>query len=114
MDTRLRELLDEHAECRKNLVETEQDMVEFDSNNWLYLTKLKIRLIEANRFAVEEVLETDITYYKERILEIEYDIKQIRKLSRAIAEMCVVKNLPSGDPCWVARLIGTYIEIPAV
>lgn len=114
MDTRLRELLHEHAECRKDLVEIQKDRLEFNNNKWAYLIKLRLRLTVQNRVCVDEMFEMDEIYYMDRILDIEYDIKQIRKLSRAIAEMCVVKNLPSGDPCWVARLIGSYIEIPAV
>ena len=76
--------------------------------------KLRLPSTDKNRLDIQEMLEFDLNYVKERIEKVDIEIKKIQKLSRAIAEMCVVKNLPSGDPCWIARLIGTYIEIPSV
>jgi hypothetical protein len=28
---------------------------------------------------------------------------------RLVAELCVIKKLPAGDPCWMAKLICSYI-----
>ena len=34
---------------------------------------------------------------------------ELRNLYWVVAELCVVKNLPAGDPCWMAKMICEYI-----
>lgn len=29
---------------------------------------------------------------------------------RVLAELCVSKNLPGGDPCWIAKMIAGYVN----
>ena len=32
------------------------------------------------------------------------------EVARGISELCVVKGLPSGDPSWMSRIIGSYLH----
>jgi hypothetical protein len=32
-----------------------------------------------------------------------------REVSKAIAQLVVIKNLPAGQPCWMARVLASYI-----
>ena len=111
MDTKLRELLDEDEDCRQELIDVMQDSVEFENDEAAYLEKIGLSATEKNRYNVDEMISDDLVYLTTRIKEIQLEVTQIKKLSRVIAELCVVKNLPAGDPCWIAQFIGTYIEI---
>jgi hypothetical protein len=51
----------------------------------------------------------NIRWFKD---EIEYNktrINQILETILVIGQICLVKNLPAGDPCWMSRMISSYL-----
>ena len=114
MDIRLYQLLEDLQILEEKKYINEQAWEDFGKNEDAYLEKMGIIPTTYNCYSFGDENRKDNHFILTDIYGVEYDIKQIRKLSRAIAEICVAKKLPSGDPCWMAWLIGSYIEIPPV
>jgi hypothetical protein len=114
MDTRFYELIRRHETYRQEVIKLEQEFEDLKNNPQGYFQKRELPFTPTtlDRLEITNQHLKDFYYYEIHLLE--SDITQIQNLSRAIAEVCVVKNLPGGDPCWMTWLIGTYIDIPLV
>ena len=53
--------------------------------------------------------ETQVSFWKERLNNHSIKLRNNLDISRVISEICVVKNLPAGDPCWMSRMISSYL-----
>jgi len=50
----------------------------------------------------------DVSYYEQEIAGFEDTILRFERY-RVIAELCIRKKLPAGDPCWMGELICSFI-----
>jgi len=46
---------------------------------------------------------------RERVREAYRELEEAKKSIRIIGYICVQYKLPAGDPCWMAKMIGSFV-----
>jgi hypothetical protein len=74
------------------------------------LKQLKLsRSQAAEAYSISMGFTSPNDLYRLRFTEQKKALSQFECKAEVVAELCVVKNLPSGDPCWMSEYIMRYI-----
>ena len=93
---------------------------ELDDIHKSLMLRINLRFLLTDGIIDEETYEEQIADVREPSDDPEYDYHeqsvsradtQLLDLAcfRALAELCVLKGLPGGEPCWIAKKIGTLV-----